>query len=68
MCALVCGVLLAVDEAVILGGFVYWVGPSDVLYSLKHAYTTWVQPRIAPYIDQYLPAAAAEVLAKPKDD
>ena len=30
----------------------------DVVYSLKHGYTTWVAPRVEPYIEQYLGAVA----------
>ena len=43
-----------VDECAILALFVYWVGPQDTLYSLKHAYTMWIGPRVEPYIEAYL--------------
>jgi len=42
------------DEVLILGLFVYWVGPNDVLYSLKHGYVTWVKPKVDPYIEQFV--------------
>ncbi len=47
------------DETLILGAFIYWVGPKDVAYSLKHGYQTWVAPRIEPYIEQYMQAVGA---------
>jgi len=52
-----------IDEVLIVGVFVYWVGPQDVIYSLKHAYTTWVEPKVGPYIEQILGPSAAK-----KDD
>ena len=53
------------DEALILAAFVYWIGPKDVTYSLKHAYVTWVMPKVQPYIDEYLgPAAAGKAKAE----
>jgi len=39
-----------VDELLILLVFVYWVGPSDVMYSVKHFYDGWVEPKARPYI------------------
>jgi hypothetical protein len=53
------------DELFILGLFVYWVGPQDVLYSVKHAYKTWVQPKLEPYIEQLVGPA---VTAAKKED
>ena len=38
-----------IDETLIIGGFVYWVGPMDVFYSLKHAYKQWIAPKIEPH-------------------
>ena len=43
-----------IDECLIMCGFVYWVGPQDVFYSLKHGYVQWVAPKVEPLIEQYL--------------
>ena len=56
------------DECCIVGAFVYWVGPMDTFYSLKHAYVTWVQPKIAPYIEQYVSSVSGGVSSKKKED
>jgi hypothetical protein len=40
-----------IDELLILAVFVYWVGPSDVLYSVQHFYRSWVEPKARPYIE-----------------
>lgn len=42
------------DEVLILGLFVYWVGPKDVFYSLKHFSKQWVMPKLEPYLVDYL--------------
>ena len=36
------------------------VGPKDVVYSLKHAYLTWVAPKVEPYVEQYMGAVAGK--------
>ena len=56
------------DEAVILAAFVYWVGPQDVLYSLKHAYVTWVQPKLEPILRDTFGTHATAAMPKAKDD
>jgi hypothetical protein len=52
------------DELAIVGACVYWIGPQDVAYSLKHFYKTWLGPRVEPYAEQYL--GAMGVKAKPE--
>merc|ERR1719443_1174650 len=49
------------DECCIIGAYVYMVGPRDTVYSLKHAYAIWVQPKIAPYIEQYVSSVSGGV-------
>lgn len=52
------------DEFIICALFVHWVGPRDVYHSSGHFYRVWLEPRIDPYVQQYLapliPALAKE--------
>jgi len=49
------------DELLILAAVVYYLGPQDVLYSLKHGYATWVEPKVGPYVE----SIAGPVTASP---
>ena len=40
------------DEALIIGAFVYWLGPQDVAYSARHTWRVWIQPKVGPYLEQ----------------
>jgi len=44
------------DEVCIILFLVFWIGPSDVFFSLRHAYRTWLQPLCG---DGGVPQAAA---------
>jgi len=50
------------DEAAIIFLVVYWIGPYDVFYSLKHFHQVWVLPKLEPYLETYLGRL------KPKED
>lgn len=44
------------DEVALLALLVYWIGPHDVMYSLKHFYAQYVWPKLEPHVAQYLGA------------
>ena len=44
------------------------VGPYDVLYSAMHFYSTWLQPKLAPYLQQLGFTHATAELGKAKEE
>eukprot|EP00928_Gymnodinium_smaydae_P016894 TRINITY_DN16409_c0_g1_i1.p2 TRINITY_DN16409_c0_g1~~TRINITY_DN16409_c0_g1_i1.p2 ORF type:complete len:470 (-),score=110.40 TRINITY_DN16409_c0_g1_i1:149-1510(-) len=44
------------DELVYFALFVYWVGPTDVMYSLRHFYAVWIKPKVTQLTASALPS------------
>jgi len=51
------------DELLIVSGVVWWIGPQDVMYSMKHFYIMWVLPQLHKHLGVPLDSAGIDPIA-----